>query len=340
MDADAHEIIRELRPHRVLEVVDEPSRLRAFIVLDSVVLGPAAGGVRTRRYASQREAVEDACRLARAMTLKCSLAGLDAGGAKAVVLDHPELDRAAAFEEIGRRVEALRGQFRTAGDYGTTDEDLAAMSRHTRYVHTDTGNLSGAVARGVLCCLQAAVDRKGRPGLSELTAAVQGCGDIGGAVARALVEAGAVVRVADLVPARAEAVAAEVGATVVDPKRLLFEDVDLLVPCAGSGVLTTAVASEVRAWVVCGGANRITVDDSVDRVLFDRGILHVPDLLSSAGAVIEGVGRTVMGLDDRRPLIDALGNTARLILEDAEREGTPPVEHARRRARARIDAAS
>ena len=59
---------------------------------------------------------------------------------------------------------------------------------------------------------------------------------------------------------------------------------------------------------------------------------------TSAGAVIDGIGHTVMGLADRGPLIDAPRATARAVLEAASADGRPPIVHAIERARARIDA--
>ena len=47
----------------------------------------------------------------------------------------------------------------------------------------------------------------------------------------------------------------------------------------------------------------------------------MPDVIASAGAVIEGIGRTVMGLSDRTPLIDRLGDTAEQVLRRAHAEG-------------------
>ena len=61
---------------------DEATGLRAVLVIDDDTLGPAAGGIRTRPYLSADDAVADARRLARAMTLKCAIAGLNAGGGK------------------------------------------------------------------------------------------------------------------------------------------------------------------------------------------------------------------------------------------------------------------
>jgi leucine dehydrogenase len=70
--------------------------------------------------------------------------------------------------------------------------------------------------------------------------------------------------------------------------------------------------------------------------LIERGILFVPDVVASGGAVIEGIGRTVMQLADRTPLIDALGTTAHQILEEARASGARPTAIAQQRARARI----
>lgn len=320
-----------------IERIHEPSLgLTAYLVLDSLALGPAAGGVRTMAYLDEAAAALDACRLARAMTHKCALGGLDAGGGKVVVIDRPDLDRPAAFAVLGRRVDALRGDFRTAGDLGTTGLDLAAMAAQTRYVHTDTDSLAGAVGRGVLRCAEACADLAGRPGLSGIRAAVQGCGDIGAAVAEAFVRAGVSVRVADIDEGRARALAARIGATVVSANEVLYEDVDLLAPCAVGDVISAETAAHIRAWAVCGGANNICTDDAAHEVLHRREILFVPDLISSAGAVVEGIGRTVMGLDDRTDLIDALRHTARVVLEDARSDGRPPIVHAIRRAEVRI----
>ena len=332
--------IAELNPERVVRVDEPDVGLLAYIVLDSTALGPAAGGVRTKAYASEVDALTDACRLARAMTYKCALGGLDAGGGKAVVMRTDALDREAAFERLGQRVAVLEGAFRTAGDFGTTDADLAAMARHTDYVHTDTPNLAAAVGRGVLRCAEACVEHAGKGGVSGLRVAVQGCGDIGAAVAEAFAAAGAQLLVTDLDRARADAVAAKTGAAVVETEGVLERDVDLVAPCAVGDVVDAALAARLKAWAVCGGANNICTDDAAHVALHERDVLFVPDLISSGGAVIDGIGHTVMGLADRTPLIDQLRETARAVLADARESQEPPIVHALRRARLRIEAAA
>jgi leucine dehydrogenase len=318
---------------------DKGSGLRAILVLDDVTLGPAAGGVRTVPYPSTRDALADAARLARAMTLKCSLAGLDAGGGKVVVIDHDRWDRAQAFEQLGRRVDELGGAIHAGSDLGTTHDDLAHMARWSHYTHTEDAAFADAVARGLLRCIEACATLRGKDGVEGLRVAVQGAGSIGAATARTLSGAGMKVLLADVNKDRAEQVAGEVGAEVTSPETILDADVDVVAPCALGGVLTRPKAESLRAWAVCGAANNVLAEPSVDDILTERKILHVPDVIASAGAVCEGIGDHVMGLapDARAALIDRLGAVAREVLEESQRSGLVPTVVAERRARARID---
>src|SRR5262245_34898517 len=93
--------LTEVALERLVVVSDPPSGLRALIAIDDTTLGPAAGGVRTRRYPDEWAALAEVAALARTMTLKCALVGLPCGGGKAVVVDHERLDRPRAFERLG-----------------------------------------------------------------------------------------------------------------------------------------------------------------------------------------------------------------------------------------------
>ena len=326
---------------RVLAVADRPSGLRAVIAIDDTTLGPAAGGVRTMRYATANDGLADALSLARAMTIKCALAGLDAGGAKAVVLDHEGLDRRQAFLKLGRVIEELGGLFRTAGDLGTTGADLEVMASVCRYVHTDERGLSKAVARGLLACIQACVELRGSS-IHGQRVVVQGAGSIGAAVAETLVNAGAKVFLADVREERARALAERLGpaVTVIDARDALSFPADILAPCAIGGVITSDLARSTSAWAICGAANNALVSAEVARILADRGIQHVPDPIASAGAVIDGIGASVMGLSDRSALIDKLGATTKEVLTRAVAEHKTPVEVAEALAYERIKKAA
>jgi leucine dehydrogenase len=339
MNADIFAILESRRSPRCVLFSDADAGLRAVLVLDDMTLGPAAGGIRTRAYASIEAAVDDAAALARAMTIKCALGGVNAGGGKMVVLDQPGLNRAAAFARLGELVEELGGMFHTAGDLGTTAADLDIMARHCQYVQTRLGELSRSVARGVVRCLEACAQVAGKPGLAGLRVAVQGCGAVGSAVARDLARAGAELVIADIDEDRAHALAAELDARVVDAHDILTCDADIISPCAIGGVITAALVDAMRGWALCGAANRIVADPQASRRLHARGILHVPDVVASAGAVVDGVGETVMGLSDRSALIDALGQTALELLIAGKQSGRPTDELAEERAWARIRAA-
>lgn len=335
MDSSLFDLLASRGAARRLLWSDPGCGLRAVLVMDDVSPGFTAGGTRTRAYASLEAAVEDAAALARAMTIKLALGGLAVGGAKLVVLDHAGLDRPAAFARLGQLIDELGGAFRTAGDLGTTREDLASMARHCRYV-TTFDDLAAATARTAVLSMAACAEVAGKPGLAGLRVAVQGCGDIGAAVARALARRGAEVLVADVDAERARLVAAEISARVIDPGAVLEQACDILAPCAVGRVITTETAARVRAWAVCGAANNIMASAAAEQRLVERGILYVPDEVASAGAVIHGVSRSYLRILDHDALVDAMGKTARAILEDSRRSGRLPTEVAHARARSAL----
>ncbi|WP_375398016.1 Glu/Leu/Phe/Val dehydrogenase dimerization domain-containing protein [uncultured Sphingomonas sp.] len=319
---------------RVLALSDPASGLKALVALDDLTLGPACGGIRTMRYSGVGEALADAQRLAAAMTLKCAIAGLPAGGGKTVVLDHPGLDRAAAFGRLGEFIESLGGLYRAAGDLGTRQEDLLRAAERTRYVNTTGARLGEATGEGVVNCIRALAAHRGRE-ITGLSVAVQGCGLIGSGVARLLAAAGATLVVADVDAGAAERLAREVGGEAVGAGAILQAPVDVVSPCATGGVITTAAAGAMRAWGVCGGANNQLGDSGALPTLVARGISYVPDFLASAGAVIDGIAREV-GDGNGDALIARLHDTAAEVLAESALTGEDTDAVARRMARRNI----
>ena len=201
---------------------DRKSNLCAILVLDSVVRGPAVGGIRTMSYNSYEDAMFDADVLARSMTLKCALAGLQASGGKIVIMDHENLKREEAFSFLGKRIEELSGEFRTAGDFGTTKRDLETMAGHCQYVHTNDGELARSTALGVTACIEACVRVKGKSSLAGLRVGIQGCGSIGSALAEQLHALGVELFVADIDSARVEECAKRFSAKVLNTEEILM----------------------------------------------------------------------------------------------------------------------
>src|SRR2546422_10762798 len=95
--------------HEQVSLYYEPSTgYRGIIAIHSTVLGPALGGTRFWNYQSDRAALIDALRLARGMTYKAAVAGLNLGGGKSVIIgDNRTTRREALFRAHGRHVESL-----------------------------------------------------------------------------------------------------------------------------------------------------------------------------------------------------------------------------------------
>src|SRR5919205_1304575 len=191
---------------QVVFCTDPGSGLRAIIAVYSTALGPALGGTRFFPYATEEEAVADALALSRAMAYKNSLAGLDLGGGKAVIIGDPRTDKTEALlRAYGRFVEALGGRYLTACDVGTYNADLDVVARETRYAHGRSeayggcGDSSVLTAYGVFQGMRAAARHCwGTPSLAGRTVAVAGAGKVGSHLIAHLVEDGADVVVTDV----------------------------------------------------------------------------------------------------------------------------------------------
>lgn len=282
----------------------------------------------------------DARRLAAAMTLKCSIAGLPAGGGKTVVIDHPNLDRQQAFRALGEAIENLGGAYLGGGDLGTSRDDVAVLSGMTQYIGCDA-SLSYYGGLAVVECMRACAEFRGYSSLSGLVVAVQGCGDMGTATALAAAEEGASVVVADLDSNRAQTVADMIGAAILHPSDILFTDADIVAPAATGHIIGDAEARKIRAWAICGPANNQLSSSYAAHVLHDRDILFCPDFMASAGAVIAGVGPLLTG-STASALISDVRRTLRSTLSEARAAGKTPLEVAldlaELRVRARISA--
>lgn len=314
---------------RVIVVQQRSIGLRAIVVLHSLARGPAFGGIRRVAYASEADALADAERLAHAMTLKCALAGLCAGGGKTVILDDPNLQREAAYAALGDVIDRLEGKYVCGPDVGTGEAELDVLRRQTRWVNPAGNDAARATAAGVLSGLRG-LSRTvfGDEEIGRRRYVIQGLGAVGSSVAAALIEAGAAVCGWD-VDAGARERARARGVVLVEPPRLLLEACDVFMPCALGGVLTREVCEHASWRAVCGAANNQLADDAVAQLLHERGIAWAPDFVVNAGAVIEGVEAVL----DPRPgvalrvgqRIHAIADRCATLLERARAEQRSPL---------------
>ena len=194
--------------HELVQVVhDRKSGLNAIIALHSTHLGPGAGGTRFWHYARPESAMRDALRLSRGMSYKNAMAGLPMGGGKAVVmLDAKGAKTPAMLSAFGDAVDALGGRYVTAEDVGASEADMVAIAARTQHVcglPADEGDAGGDpgpfTAMGIYHGIKAAVaHRLGRNTMAGVHVALQGCGSVGGGVARLLAKDGATLTVADI----------------------------------------------------------------------------------------------------------------------------------------------
>jgi glutamate dehydrogenase (NAD(P)+) len=293
--------------------------------------GPSKGGIRYHPDVT----LDEVKALAMWMTWKCALMGIPFGGAKGGVVVDPkrlsrgELERMTRrytteiINEIGPEKDIPAPDVGTDGSVMAWIFDTYSMNKGHSVLGVVTGKpltIGGslgreeATARGALFCIRDAVaKRDGR--LDGMTAAVQGFGNVGSFLAKFLFEEGAKVvgisdsRVALYNPKGIDIAAAfahkrEHGglaglkdADQMTNDELLLLDTDILAPCALEQVITERNASQVKASIICEGANG-PVTPAADAILEDKGVLILPDVLANAGGVIVSYFEWVQGLQE------------------------------------------
>ncbi len=277
--------------------------LKAVIAIHDTTLGPATGGCRMWTYNSEREAIEDALRLARGMTYKYAAAGVNLGGGKCVIMGNPRTDKSEAlFRALGRFIHRLNGLYITGEDVGTTLRDMEYIRMETPYVVTlpqswgGAGPIAPATATGVIAGMKAcAREVFGTDDLSGRSVAVQGLGMVGAEVVPLLVEAQAKVIVADIDPDKVKRIVEQYGVTAESPETIQALDVDIFCPCALGGIINDKTLPQFRCQIIAGSANNQLHEAHHGELLQERGILYAPDYIINAGGTIYDTDRLLPG---------------------------------------------
>jgi leucine dehydrogenase len=311
---------------------DVKTGLQAVIAIHSTHLGPAAGGTRFWHYADKASAVTDALRLSRGMSFKNAMAGLPAGGGKAVLLaDAARTKTQDMLDCFARAVDSLGGRYITAQDVGMSEADMVSLSNTTPHVAGlpgQGGDPGPYTARGVYLGVKAAAQRAlGVTSMSDVHVAIQGIGSVGGGLARYLAADGAKLTIADVDTARATALADELGATGVAVGDIMTVQADVFSPNALGAVLTEASVAALRVKAVAGGANNQLATGPEGRMLADRGILYAPDYVINAGGIINVLRHIdAAGDDEINARIDAIPARLSAIWDESENSGSTPAE--------------
>ena len=304
---DVFRFADELGPLKIIHIHEPSVGLKAVLVVDNVACGPSIGGVRMAPDVS----TEEAFRLARAMTLKNAAAGLHHGGGKAVIFgdskmktDRKELLIRAFACAIKNCLHYIPGP-----DMGTDEMCMAWIQDEIGRsvgLPREIGGIPldeiGATGFGLSRAVDVALDYCDFK-LQGARVVVQGFGSVGRHAARFLTEQGAVlVGAADSQGAIHDPNGLDVaglielknqGASVVDlpgvvelaQDAVIDMECDIWIPAARPDVIHVDNVQRLRTKLVVQGAN-IPFTEEAEKILFERGVVVVPDFIANAGGVI------------------------------------------------------
>ncbi len=304
-----------------IPVMLDDGRIEVFTgyrVQHSIARGPAKGGL---RYAPD-VTLEEVRALASWMTWKCAVANIPYGGAKGGVICNPVILSTGELERITRRYTAEIIEFIgpekdiPAPDMNTNEQVMAWMmdtySMHTRQTTTgvvtgkplDLGGSRGrpeATGRGCMIVTLEALKRFGiRP--EDASVVIQGFGNVGGMAARLMAKRGfRIVSIIEYDGAVHNAKGLDIeklmlhrketgsivdfsGGDNIDREEALFQQCDVLLPAAKENVITSMTAPKLRCKIITEGANGPTTPPA-DKILEDKGVFVIPDILANAGGV-------------------------------------------------------
>lgn len=196
------------------------------------------------------------------------------------------------MEDTAKALHALEGSMYTGCDLNTGDSDMDHLTEATGEKYVLAGRNSRidtnvATASSVIGSILGTVEAmEGTRDISHLTFTVQGCGKVGSTVAKELVRLGAkCVQTCDLfsdasaIPGCAQLSSSDDWSSTLS---------DFLVPCANSLAITEEVANNFPEGLkYCVGAANSPFSNEKARKIFDeRGVMHIPESISSAGAIL------------------------------------------------------
>jgi glutamate dehydrogenase len=323
LDTSVYELLKE--PKRTLTVLipvrmdDGSTRVfTGYRIQHNDALGPAKGGVRFHQDVS----LEEVKALATWMTFKCAVVGIPYGGGKGGVIVDPEELSHSELERLSRgyiqAIAPVIGPDKDipAPDVNTNAQIMAWMMDEFSMIkqHNSFGVITGkpliiggslgrteATAQGVVYITEDITKAKNIE-LEKATVVIQGFGNVGSYAAKMLFDKKAkIVALSDvkggiynpkgLNPYKvAEHVAATssvvnyLGAKNISNEELLELECDVLIPAALENQITDKNVENIKARIIIEGANGPTTPEA-DKILEQKGIVVVPDIVSNAGGV-------------------------------------------------------
>ena len=321
--------------------------LKAIIGIHDTTLGPAIGGARMWNYVSEESALKDVLRLSRAMTLKSSLAGLNAGGGKAVIIGDIKLKNENFIKKYATFVNNLNGIYWTAQDVNISAQDMIWMKEITPYVvgmpieQGGLGDSSAPTAYGIYLGMKAAVKFiYGSDSLEGKKIAIQGIGKVGEKLVDFLIKEKAEIYVSDINDSILNSLSKRKNLKIFKNDDLFSLDIDIFSPCALGSVINTNSINQLNCKIIAGAANNQLEDDKIhDKELKAKGITYVPDFLINAGGIISVYHEQIQDLNKEKvfKMTEGIYSKVREVLSLSERNKISTNEAAMKIALDRIN---
>ena len=336
IDSNLIEVLKQCKKAVVVSVpvVMDNGQVESFEgyrVTHNIARGPSKGGIRYHPDVSLSEVKS----LAMWMTWKCALMNIPFGGAKGGVICNPKTLSRGELQKMTRRYtteiinEIGPEKDIPAPDVGTDASVMAwifdtySMNKGHSVLGVVTGkplNVGGslgrleATARGAMYSIREAI-RKRNLQWDGLRLVVQGFGNVGLYLSKfAYGEGAKVIAISDsqsgvynpngidieaAIAHKQEtgALAGLRGTEPISNEDILLLECDVLAPCALEQVITADNAAKVKASIICEGANG-PITPAADEILFDKGVLVLPDILANAGGVVVSYFEWVQGLQE------------------------------------------
>lgn len=312
----------EFGPEYVIRVYDPATGMRGVIVIDNTALGPGKGGIRMTHDVTE----EEVFRLARTMTWKNALAGIPFGGAKSGIVfpqGTPPEEKKALVQSFARRAAPFMPKYYIGGpDVNTGEREMQWIVEATGSWRSVTGkpaNLCmaafgkkgekcgiphefGSTGFGVAHAASVAAELAGIS-MKGARVSIHGFGNVGTFAYKFLTEMGAkVVAIANhegalaaedgfdkkqidgMIASHASLLSYR-GAQRIAPEKFWSVPVDIMIPASVTDVIHKGNKAKIRAKIIIEGGN-IPMQESVERELWKKGIVIVPDFVANAGGVI------------------------------------------------------
>lgn len=289
-----------------------------YRVIHNTSRGPGKGGIRF----DPNVTIDEVKALAAWMTWKCAVVNIPFGGAKGGVVCDPTKLSDAELERVTRRytaalINVLGPESDIPAPDVNTNERVMAWIMDTYAMHKQSashGVVTGkpieiggslgrreATGRGCMIVTKEALKHLGLP-VRGSRVAVQGFGNVGSVAAKLLGQEGlTVVAVSDASTGVYNENGIYIdealqwvrenryldgypGGDAISNEELLSLELDVLLPAAVENVITRRNAAGINTKVICEGANGPTTA-AADRILEDKGVFVIPDILANAGGV-------------------------------------------------------